>query len=195
MPLDNKQQSLSIVGSSRRNGGRAENDFYPTPPEATQALLDREKFEGMIWEPACGNGALSKVLSDNGYDVFSSDLIDRGFGFTPSDFLKEERIAPNIVTNPPFNLALEFVEHAKRRSEKKIAFFLKTAFLEGAKRQKMFIDDRFPLKKVYQFSRRVNLYKGSETRDKSKISSGMIAFAWFVWDKEHKGPATINWII
>jgi hypothetical protein len=188
---DMVEQALSIVGSSRRHGERDKNDFYPTPPDATQALLDREKFEGMIWEPACGNGALSNVLSKNGYDVFSSDLIDRGFGFYPSDFLKEERVVCNIVTNPPFNLALEFVEHAKKIAKKKIAFFLKTTFLEGARRQKMFIDDRFPLKKVYQFSRRVRLDKNGIPMG---CKSGMIAFAWFVWDKDHCGSATIDWI-
>ena len=60
--------------------------FYPTPPEATQALLDREKFIGNVYECACGDGAMSKVLIKNGYNVYSSDLIDRGYGKTKLDF-------------------------------------------------------------------------------------------------------------
>ena len=56
------------------------DDFYPTPPEATQALLDRIEFNKSIWEPACGNGAISSVLIENGHDVTSTDLNDFGFG-------------------------------------------------------------------------------------------------------------------
>jgi hypothetical protein len=50
-------KGLSIVGSSRANGEREENDFYPTPTFATEELLKREKFDGAIWECACGDGA------------------------------------------------------------------------------------------------------------------------------------------
>ena len=61
-----------IMGTNRQK-----DDFYPTPPEATIALLNSEKFgEGTIWECACGNGAMSKVLKDSGYKVYSSDLND-----------------------------------------------------------------------------------------------------------------------
>lgn len=59
---------------------RVPHDFYPTPPEAVRALLSVETFEGSIWEPACGDGAISKVLLDAGHEVVSSDLIDRGYG-------------------------------------------------------------------------------------------------------------------
>lgn len=59
---------------------RVPHDFYPTPPEAVRALLSVEAFEGSIWEPACGDGAISKVLLAAGFDVVSTDLIDRGFG-------------------------------------------------------------------------------------------------------------------
>jgi len=45
-----------------------------------RALLSVETFEGSIWEPACGDGAISKVLLAAGFDVVSTDLIDRGFG-------------------------------------------------------------------------------------------------------------------
>jgi hypothetical protein len=189
------EQALSIVGSSRRNGDRDEFDFYPTPHSATHALMTREVFSGSVWEPACGTGYISEVVKEYGNEVMSSDLVVRGYGEAPVDFLNTHRQVDNIITNPPFSMALEFIEHSKKCANRKIAMFLKTTFLEGAKRYGMFKDDIFPLSKMYQFCKRVNLYKGSETRDKSKISSGMIAFAWFVWDKEHEGSATIDWII
>jgi hypothetical protein len=37
-------------------------DFFPTPAWATFALVDNGPFQGEIWECACGNGAMSRVL-------------------------------------------------------------------------------------------------------------------------------------
>lgn len=82
---------------------RAAYEFYPTPPEAVRALLSVESFSGSIWEPACGDGAISKVLEAAGYQVISTDLIDRGYGAGGQDFLKSDRpLAKNIITNPPY---------------------------------------------------------------------------------------------
>jgi len=183
--------ALSIVGSSRKNGDREENDFYPTPPYAVNALLVEEKFTGSVFEPACGDGAISKVLIANNLNVFSSDLIYREYGAGGHNFLeyKGEKF-DNIITNPPYKYALEFVNQSKKYANKKIAMFLKTVFLEGDKRYKMFHDTEFPLKCMYQFSKRVSLYKNGE---KMK-NSGMISFAWFVWDKDYVGKPMINWI-
>ena len=73
-------------------GQREEEDFYPTHPSITQMLLDREKLEGTIWEPACGEGDMSEVLIKEGYDVLSTDLIDRGYGEGGIDFLDDDQI-------------------------------------------------------------------------------------------------------
>lgn len=183
-------KGLSIVGSSRKNGEREKYDFYPTPHFVTKELLKREKFLGDIWEPACGKGDMSEVLIKNGYSVYSSDLIDREYGDGNVDFLNQRQLFSNIITNPPYKYALEFVEAAKRQSTNKIAMFLKTVFLESDKRYEMFQDTDFPLARIYQFSKRIALNKN--IIDTSK--SGMIAYAWFVWDKEHKGKPTIEWI-
>src|SRR3989304_715775 len=79
---------------------RERNDFYPTPPEATRALLGVERFVDAIWEPACGDGAICRELHAAGYEVEASDLIDRGYGEARVDFLMEQRPrAPNIITN------------------------------------------------------------------------------------------------
>ena len=73
-------KALSIVGSSRNNGEREKDDFYPTPKYAVDELLKREVFNGNIWECACGEGDISEVFLKNGYNVRSSDLIDRNYG-------------------------------------------------------------------------------------------------------------------
>lgn len=181
--------SLSIVGSSRKNGDRPSGDFYPTPAYVVDALLEREEFVGNIWEPACGEGHISKILINNGYEVISSDLIDRGYG-SSSDFLLTQKSVDNIITNPPYSHALEFVIHSKKCARKKIAMFLKTVFLESESRKLMFLDQEFPLKTMYQFSKRVTLYKNGY---KLK-NSGMISYAWFVWDRDFRGYPTIQWI-
>ena len=95
------KSSMQMVGHNLNND-RNKNDFYPTPPEATLALLNKQKFEGNIWECACGDGAISKILIDEGYDVYSSDLIDRNYGDVGLDFLESNKKYDNIITNPPF---------------------------------------------------------------------------------------------
>jgi len=171
---------------------REPNDFYVTPPETTKALMDREYFDGWVWECACGNGAMSEVIKHYVPHILSTDLIDRGYG-SCQDFLAHNPVNKydNIITNPPFKLALEFVEHAKKVARKKIAMLLKVVFLESAKRYQMFQDREFPLKVVYVFSRRQTI----AIRGEQLENSGMVAYAWFVWDKEHKGKPTIEWIL
>jgi hypothetical protein len=188
-------KGLSIVGSSRSNGEREKYDFYPTPSYAVDELLKREIFKGNIWECACGDGAISSVLELYGYNVYSTDLVYRNYGkgninFLDNGLFNSFEKQDNIITNPPYKYALEFILQAKKLSNKKIAMFLKTVFLESQKRKKMFQDKEFPLKTVYQFSKRVNPYKNGKVMK----NSGMIAYAWYVWDKEYCGKPTIEWI-
>lgn len=99
----------------RLGAKRIPNEFYPTPPEATRALLSVEGFDGSIWEPACGEGAIASVLAEAGHKVVATDLVDYGFGIPSVDFLKETRPRANhIVTNPPYGsgLADAFIERS-----------------------------------------------------------------------------------
>lgn len=157
-------------------------DFFPTPAWATFALIENEKFEGDIWEPACGNGAMSEVLAKTGCPVFSSDLYQRGFGESGIDFLNNDRMADNIVTNPPYNSAEGFVASGVSKSRGKFALLLRLAFLEGANRANT-IFSRCPPARVWVFSERITFYPaGAEVK-----GSGTTAYAWFVWDKNATG--------
>ena len=188
-PAKPTSKGLAIVGSSRSNGDREVDDFYPTPAYAVEKLLEKETFSGNIWECACGQGDISKVFIEKGFSVHSTDLADRGFGIPEKDFLKYNgEMYDNIITNPPYKHALEFVLQAKKYARYKVAMFLKTVFLESKARFEMFNDKEFPLKTMYQFSRRVTLYKDGE---KMK-NSGMIAYAWFIWDRNYTGKASIE---
>jgi len=182
-----KSSALAYVGHNANND-REENDFYPTPDNATQSLLDRQKFEGNIWECACGNGAMSKLMINEGYNVYSSDLINRGYGETGIDFLQSTRQVDNIVTNPPFNLATEFTTHAFKIARKKVVMLSKVSYLEGIKRRKEIFNKK-KLKKVLIFSRRVPFKKQGDTTAK-----GLMAFGWFIYDVNYNGLPIIDWI-
>lgn len=172
--------------------GRQKDDFYPTPPHAIEDLLRVETFEGPIWEPACGDGAISRVLDAAGHQVVSSDLIDRGYGEVGIDFLLEQvSRAPNVVTNPPFQLATPFVRHSLALTTGKVAMFLKLAFLETQERRPLF--DTTPLARVWVFSKRVAFLPGKGDQ-LGKRGGGMMAFAWFVWDHAHRGPPLLGWL-
>lgn len=177
----------SIVGVG---DGRLWHDFYPTPRYATEYLLKTESFQGEIWECACGDGSISKVLVDHGHSVRSTDLIDRGYGEAPVDFLlmTSQKVTDNIVTNPPYGLAQEFVEAALGAARFKVAMLFKLAFLEGASRKTLF--ENSPLARVCVFSKRLTMTRNGE----DMRSSGMIAFAWFIWDHNYTGKPTISWL-
>jgi len=164
-------------------------DFFPTPRWATFALIDNEKFSGDIWESACGDASMSKVLEETGCPVFSSDLYDRGHGQVGLDFLTSTRYADNIITNPPYNCAEAFVAHGVKHSNDKCAFLLRLAFLEGANRANT-IFAKMPPSRVWVFSERITFYPGGV---KPK-GSGTTAYAWFVWDKNASGQTELKWL-
>ena len=172
---------------------RDPHDFYATPAGATEALLRHEKFRPLLWEPACGDGAISKVLEFNGYEVFSSDLIDRGYGETRDffDFDCGLTLPFGIVTNPPFKCVERFIWHALGLGAETVAMFLRLQFLESIRRKAFF--ERSPFAKLLVFSDRVPVWRGSA--DAGREGGRMMPFAWFIWHKDHEGPATIEWTL
>tara|TARA_R100001082_G_C4330854_1_gene145570 strand:+ start:293 stop:904 length:612 start_codon:yes stop_codon:yes gene_type:complete len=188
--ISKSKYNISWLGHNNKPETRQEHDFYPTPPEAVYPLLKKEKFKGEIWECACGDGAISKILEENNYNVYSSDLIDRGYGDIGKDFLKTFRKTDNIITNPPFKISVPFVYHACNLSKYKVAMFLRLGFLEGVERSELF--KKTPLKKVYVFIRRLKFVRPHDK--KTANGGGFFAFAWFIWEKNYNGKPTIEWI-
>ena len=165
-------------------------DFYPTPDWATRALIDNERFEGRIWEPACGDGTMVRVLRDTGRPVDASDLFDRGYGEIGVDFLKASRSVENIVTNPPYNSAEGFVEAGLRQTTHKLCLLLRLAFLEGANRQRT-IFSTTPPARVWIFSERITFYPAGAVVK----GSGTTAYSWFIWDKQNVSRTTeLKWL-
>lgn len=164
-------------------------DFYPTPKWGTLALLKYEKFEGSILEPCCGEGDMSEIIKENGYNVISSDLYDRGYGINQNLFDINERF-DNLITNPPFGIAEEVLSHAFKITNNKICLLLRTAFLESKRRYYTFYS-KFPPSRVLIFSERLSMYpKGYEVK-----GGGTTSYAWFIWDNADWSKQTIiKWI-
>lgn len=181
----------TIVSNNKANGTREEHDYYATDPKTVEKLLEVESFNKYVWEPACGEGHISKVLEAYDYEVKSTDLIYRGYGEKESlDFLKHEGLNKrDIITNPPYKLSKEFVEHALNISNEniKIAMLLKLQFLEGKKRRPLF--DKYPPKVIYVFTERQECGKNGVFRGGSAV-----CYAWFLWKKGYAGPTHVRWI-
>lgn len=158
-----------------------------------ELLLEKESFAENIWEPAVGAGHLAQVLKEHGHDVLCSDIVDRGYPDTYIiDFLNHEYRGADmdIITNPPYSRALQFVEKALETVSDghKIAMFLKLQFLEGKSRRKLF--ETNPPARIYVASGRLNC---APNGDFSHAGSAL-AYAWYVWEKGFTGKPTIDWI-
>lgn len=195
----NKKTTFVQLGASNHSDGeREDNDFYATDPKTLEILLDQLKIDGIklhnnIWEPACGQGHLSEVLKENGYKVWSTDLVDRGYGTGNTDFLKSvsDSWCGDILTNPPYKYAKEFVEKALdvTRNSCYTVMLLKIQFLEGKERYKLF--QKYPPKYVYVNSSRQTCYING---DMSKKMSSASCYCWFIWQKGFEGEPIIRWI-
>ena len=171
---------------------REVNDYYATDPRALELLLEKESFAPFVWECACGEGHLSNVLKERGYEVFSTDLIDRGYGLV-LDFL-ESNIRGNfdIVTNPPYSKATDFVLHALDLVGEghRVAMFLKLSFLDGLKRRERIFESQ-PPKIVYVPSRRFACAKNGDFE--KYRGADAVSYAWFIWEKGFHGEPVIRW--
>ena len=199
----------AAVGTATATAEERGRNFYETPAEATHALLVLERFEDQIWEPACGKGAISRVLEATGYDVHLSDIEDRGcvdqHGLVQSvaDFLKTKRTTsdngvcdldfegrPDIVTNPPYGADLNrFVAHALREHRpRKMALLLNLNFVCGFDDpDRNFVMDEMRPARIHVFTRRLPMmhrdgWTGTE-------ASSRMNTAWFVWEQPHERSA------
>ena len=190
--------SLAGMSTTRE---RVQDDYYATPYQATEMLLDEVKFYGNFLEPCVGGGHIVDVIKRYYPDecVYGVDLVDRGYPNTlVADFLKHDFLGQkfdNVVTNPPFSLAQEFLEKSMEvvNDGGKIAMFLKIQFLEGAKRREMF--KKYPPKYIYVFVKRQAPWNnGSPVDEKGKPWSSTMCFAWFVWEKGFTGEPVVRWL-
>ena len=177
MTLDHTYAS-AIVGAQKTHA-RKVADFYPTPPDVTFVLLNFLDLKPCtIWEPACGDGAMSEVLKYAGHNVLSSDLrYDSGYGMGGADFLKAESDGSVdwVITNPPFSMAAQFIEKALSVTPN-VAMLLKSQFWHAKKRQPLF--EKHPPAWILPLTWRPSFL------EKERGSSPLMDVIWVVWTKD-----------
>lgn len=187
----NKKSVFATLGASNHTKEeRQKEDYYATDPIVAEWLCKLETFNKDIWECACGEKHLAKVFEEKGYNVRSSDIIQRCEGVEEYDFLSLDNVEWNgdIITNPPYAIAEDFVYKALQiiPTGNKVAMFLRLQFLESKNRKALF--KNFP-PKVYVASSRISCAKNG---DFEKYSSGAVSYAWFVWEKGYKGDIILK---
>jgi hypothetical protein len=180
----------TIGASSHSKDEREKHDYYATHPSAAKMLLELEDFDNIL-EPSCGEGHLAKEFIKAGKTVTCSDLIDRDYGQV-KDFYSYTDWSGDIVTNPPYKYAKQFVEHSLEiiKPGRKVIMFLKITFLESKGRKELFIDN--PPKTIYISSSRIPCAKNGDF-DNKKNNSSAVAYAWYVWEKGYKQDPIIKW--
>lgn len=168
--------AVTAVLANRSHEKRRELDFYPTPPDATEALI---RFLALppctIWEPACGDGAMSRVFEKHGHTVISSDIRETGYGEGGVDFISAPaRPCDAIITNPPFNLAGDFIERANLLAPI-VGLLFKSQFWHAAKRADLFT--RFPPAWVLPLTWRPDFMAGE------RGGAPTMEVIWTVWKR------------
>jgi hypothetical protein len=135
------------------------------------------------WEPAAGAGHMAEVLREYFVRVEASDVHDYGAGYPAGSFVGEgPDVMPAppavdwIITNPPFNLALEFALRALAVATEGVALLVRSAWLETEERHTALFA-LHPPAAVAQFCERVPMVQGRWDPEASSAT----AYAWVVW--------------
>jgi hypothetical protein len=187
---------------------RTEHDFYATPAWVTEALLQHIRFRGSIWEPCCGDGAMSTVLAGHGYKVVSTDIADRGFGKPGIDFLTRHKMPQRcrcIVTNPPYGdsgshgeqsrspfAMLNFLSHGltlTTPAQGQLALLVRLQWIAGKRAAAMM--SAAPFSSVIVLTQRIQWFEKSEISSRAQHHH-----AWVVFDHQHPAgqPPTLLYV-
>ena len=194
----NKNSIFKTLGASNHTEKeRQVDDYYATDPIAIDVLIKDGgvNFNKPIWECACGEGHLSERLKQYGYEVLSTDLVDRGYGSQTIDFLTyNKKWNGDIITNPPYKYAKEFIEHAMEIVDEgcRVFMFLKIQFLEGKARKELF--KKYPPKCVYVSSSRILCAKNAKFEEMREGGGSAVAYAWYEFGKGYQGETVLKWI-
>src|SRR5687768_14972178 len=195
---------VQMYGGARLGDNeRVKNDYYPSPPLSTFALVQNGEVPKVIWEPAAGRGWMSWELERCGRSVFSSDIVEYPNPLVNVnvglDYLTTKKISSfhdvGVVTNPPYgkNMAEKFILRTlDDNGYKYCAMLCRLTFAESERRRELF-SKKFPPTQVMVFSSR---FSCDERYFETNPLGGMVAFAWWVWDYRH-GKSTetkMTWI-
>lgn len=194
---------VSTAVMSRRFEPADSLDYFPTPPWATRAFCTHvlplfeviDPVTGLFGvdaiDPACGEGHMAAVLREYMPAVTASDIFPYGFGGV-ADFMHPDEIyAPRgwVITNPPFKLAVDFVQRALSIAKRGVAMLVRTAFLEGEERQELLFGPNPPAL-IAQYVERVPMHKGRW----SVNGTSATAYCWLVWLAGGAREPRFTWI-
>lgn len=202
----------TLGASNHTDHERGDHDYYATSPRALELFSPLYPIAHKVFEPSCGEGHLSKWLVEHGHDVLSTDLVDRGYGIGGIDFFKVGGMfcdcqgtkllgewangeTFDILTNPPYNVSLDYVLHAIELipDDGHVLMFLKTSWLEGKERKRRLFDIN-PPRYLYQFSGRIACAMNGDF-ERMKKSGSAVGYAWYVFNKTNpKHKCEIRWI-
>lgn len=170
------------------------NNFYATHPSATRDILREERFAFEVLEPFCGSGSMAKVIQAQGYTVKAYDIVDRGFGEVEDFFnLHPEKGRYDVISNPPYDDRLnEIILKSISLCKKKVALLLPFRYLSGQTRHKE-VYAKNPPARVYVYIQRIAIAKSADF-EKYDAGANMETYAWYVWEKGHKGGTELKWI-
>lgn len=190
-------QNLSHAVMAQRHESKESLDSFPTPPWATRTFLENtlggkpQLSKMTCLEPACGQGHMSKVLKEYFKSVDSSDIHDYGYG-SVSDFIETKHEPESydwVITNPPFKLAENFIEHGLKIARHGVAMLTRTVFIESKGRfERLFSQN--PPSSFAQYVERVPMVKGRLDR-KASTATG---YGWLIWNKDKLGQTILEWI-
>ena len=198
----NRNSVFKTLGASNHTDKERQNeDFYATDPVATEWLLKLENIHDVVIDNSVGEGDLMFPIIKSGRKVIGFDIVNR-FSQPPDfefrnenwlDFNPDKLINADIIFNPPYKLAQEFVEHSINLVEdgRKVCAFLKLQFLEGKKRKELF--EKYPPKIVYVSSSRILCAKNADFTGMREAGGSAVAYCWYVWEKGYKGETLIKW--
>lgn len=184
-----------VVGIQKDdNKKRAAMDYYATNPQAVKMLLQTIEVRGRIWEPAAGGLHLSNMMKEMGYDVYSTDIIDRGGLDKEYDFLSLENSSKtdmNIITTPPYKMSMDFIKKGLQilSDEKILALFFPIRYLEGKERRSIYA--LHPPKDIIILGSRIQCARNG---DFDNYAAPLIAYCWIVWKGGWKGDTRLRWI-
>lgn len=204
----------TLGASNHTDKEREALEFYATDPRALDLFVPRFPLRHKVFEPSCGQGHLSKWLVEHGHDVLSTDLVDRGYGVGGIDFFSvgngslfqsegtkllrgwAKGLTFDILTNPPFAVALKYILHALELipEDGRVIMFLKTTFLEGKERKEKLYDVN-PPRYVFQYSSRILCAKGGQFEYMKRHGSSAVSYAMYIWYKQNEEHKTeIKWL-
>lgn len=182
-------EKLRLTGQKGKED-RRELDFYPTPKNVTQALInyltenDKLTVSDKIWEPACGNGKMANVFKENGFEVVSSD-IKTDYGITGIDFTTIENPISEcyaVITNPPFKYSDQFILQGLRHA-RLTAMLVKSQYWHALNKTELFKNNRPTY--VLPLNWRPD-FKEDDRKPGEKKGSPTMEVLWTVWIRGSK---------